>query len=463
MKKAWARENEMMFGAKPIMLEEDEQDWKFAEQIETIENTLLRMKWKSNVPGSNAPERVIIGAIQDMENMGYDVSDAEQYIDEGLELLSKDDFIGLNRVTWRIWKNLNEAKKIEGHPYHSYTVYDSFEKYKNDITPLAKYNGYDVSASDFFDKTYYGWLAQICAGALGTAIEGYTTEQLRKEFGEIYGYVRTPNTYNDDITYEVAFLQALERTGKELTSGDIAEEWTALIPFGWSAEEWALKNIKSGIYPPQSGFMNNPYREWIGAQMRGAVCGMVMPGNALETARLAFMDGVVSHHNNGVLGEVFNAVMVSMAYVENDVKTILQDAFNYIPKNSEYFSVIDFALQACKNNSNWEDAWKLCREKFKKYNWIHAYPNVAAEVVALWFGGNDFDEVMHIIAMIGYDVDCNAAQIATVLGIINKEKTCQEKWTAPFGDEIKTYIRGSKTMSLKALAEKTVKLAKLIK
>ena len=76
-----------------------------------------------------------------------------------------------------------------------------------------------------------------------------------------------------------------------------------MIPYGWSAEEWALKNIKMGIYPPESGFLHNPYREWIGAQMRGAVCGMVAPNNPLKAAELAFMDGVVSHYNNGVIGE----------------------------------------------------------------------------------------------------------------------------------------------------------------
>ena len=60
------------------------------------------------------------------------------------------------------------------------------------------------------------------------------------------------------------------------------------------------------------------FREWIGAQMRGAVCGMVAPGDAMEAARLAWMDGSVSHHNNGILGEVFNAVLVSLSFVRNN-------------------------------------------------------------------------------------------------------------------------------------------------
>ena len=43
---------------------------------------------------------------------------------------------------------------------------------------------------------------------------------------------------------------------------------------------------------------------------------------------------------------------------------------------------------------------------------IHAYPNAAAEVVALYFCENDYDKLVSLIAMCGLDVDCNAAQVA---------------------------------------------------
>jgi len=46
------------------------------------------------------------------------------------------------------------------------------------------------------------------------------------------------------------------------------------------------------------------------------------------------------------------------------------------------------------------------------------YPNAAAEVVALYFAGDDFNKCMNIIAMCGQDVDCNAAQIATIYGVM---------------------------------------------
>ena len=59
-----------------------------------------------------------------------------------------------------------------------------------------------------------------------------------------------------------------------------------------------------------------------GEKLRGTGIGRCISSpliRAAETARLAFMDGSVSHHNNGVLGEVFNAVLVSLAYVKTGI------------------------------------------------------------------------------------------------------------------------------------------------
>jgi ADP-ribosylglycohydrolase len=456
-KKAWELEYETMKLSMPVVLDEEEQGWSFAQQVEALENEYTRMKWHSAVPGSGATEHVIVAAMQDMENMGYDVTAAEALIDEGMEYLEKNDMAALAGHTARVFHVINNSPKLPTHPYWSYTCYESFEQYRSAVRfPVFSY---DRGGDDFEKRTYYGWQAQICAGAIGTAMEGYLTENIRKVFGEVYSYVRKPNTFNDDITYELALMEAVEKMGAAISSADIAEQWVALIPMGWSAEDVAIKNLKLGIFPPESGRLNNPYREWIGAQMRGAVCGMLYPGDVENAARLAFMDGQVSHHNNGVLGEVFNAVMASLAYVEADVRAIVKQAIELIPSDSEYYSVVRFALDRCLTCNDWESAWKQCESKYVRYNWIHAYPNAAAEVIALWFGNGSFDETMHISAMQGYDVDCNAAQIGTVVAIANNH-AIDEKWTKPIGDVLNTYMRDCKTLSIRALAKRTVAISK---
>ncbi|MEG2338217.1 MAG: ADP-ribosylglycohydrolase family protein [Clostridium sp.] len=452
--KAWEYERELTDNAVPVILSEEEQTWEEMLGESFHEDEKVKLLWGSNVPGSGAPERVLIGGIQSMHNMGYDVTSAEALIDRALKALKEDNMADLNKVTAMVFYELSKAPKIEGHPFWNFAQYDTFEQMEKNAI-FHKYDKIDVSSKDFEERNYYGWLAQICAGAFGTALEGYTTDKLREAFGEIRGYVRKPNTYNDDITYELAFLKAFDDYGFEVSSAQIAHEWVALVPAGWSAEEIALRNIRLGVYPPMSGYFNNPWREWIGAQMRGAICGMVAPGNPYEAAKLAFKDGIISHHNNGVLGEVFNAVMVSLAYVETDIRVIIEKAMDSIPKDSEYYSVIKFALDKCIEHGEWEKAWRECEEKFVEYNWIHAYPNAASEIVSLWFGNGSFDETMYISAMTGQDVDCNAAQIATIIGIISKGEEITSKWTDPIGDDLITYVRGMKHMKISQLGKWT--------
>lgn len=97
-------------------------------------------------------------------------------------------------------------------------------------------------------------------------VEGYTSENLKKTFGDVKEFLREPNTYNDDITFELAFLDAFSKKGYEVTSEDIALAWVGLIPCGWSAEELAIRNIKNGIFPPESGTHCNPFND--GSELR---------------------------------------------------------------------------------------------------------------------------------------------------------------------------------------------------
>lgn len=433
------------------------QTWEENINVGEAEDAHLRLLWNSNVPGSHAPESIMLAAIQAKENRGYVVENGVELWLKGQEAVKRGDMVALNRISVQLWTAVNMAKEDHQHESWKFKRYHSWEEVEQAVNyPPAK----PVSAEGLAEKMRAGWMAQIAGGALGTMIEGYTTDMLRKTFGEVRGYQREPNTYNDDITYELVFLKACEMYGKKaLTSEQIAQEWLAYVPNGWSAEEMAIRNIRWGLMPPYSGRLGNPFSEWIGAQMRGAICGMVAPGDVKEAARLAWMDGSVSHTNNGILGEVFNAMLVSFSFVEQDMRKIVSDCVDLIPHDSEYYSVVNFALEQCKSHDNWEAAWRPCEKRLEKYNWIHAYPNAAAEVIALWFGQGDFDETAYIIAMEGQDVDCNAAQILTAVGIMQGLEGIPNRWTDPIGDDLNTYLRQDRLLSIRELSERTAKVA----
>ena len=67
--------------------------------------------------------------------------------------------------------------------------------------------------------------------------------------------------------------------------------------------------------------------------------------------------------------------------------------------------------------------------------------------------------MIHIIAMEGYDVDCNAAQIATAYAI-SEGKELEKRWSAPIGDKLETYMRGIRELSISELSKYTCTLAR---
>ena len=456
-KKAWEYERNWIENAIPPTVEQNcEQDWLSYLQAGKACDEKLFKNWFSVVPGSKAPCHLVVAAIQSMYNRGYDVTEAEKYIESGLQAEKQKDGAAIQQITAKIYHLLNTAKKDVHSSYWNYKQYSVWEDIEKDVI-FEPQTEIDVFSEEFADKIKYGWLGQLIGGALGTQLEGYTSENIKKKFGDVKGYLREPETYNDDITYEIAFLESFCQKGYDIKSEDIAEQWLALISDGYSAEEIALNNLRRGIFPPESGVLGNYFYDWIGAQMRTAIHGMVAPGNAKLAAKLAVYDSVISHSNNGMIGGMFNAMLVSLSFVEKNAKTLLEKTIALLPQKSEYASITIFVLEQCKKCHTWQEAWKICENHLKQYHWIHAYPNVAAEIVALWYGNDDFDETCYIICMLGQDVDCTAAPILNALAIlVDFSAVNQQKYVQPLGENIHTMMRKMQKFTISELCSKTV-------
>jgi hypothetical protein len=228
------------------------------------------------------------------------------------------------------------------------------------------------------------------------------------------------------------------------------------LPYGVSAEGVALRNLNLGIYPPESGTFLNPYCDWIGAQMRTMVCGMLAPGDPLEAARLAYIDSSVSHARNGINGGLYAAVITSLAFVMDEPRRLVEEGARYVPAGSEYAAKLAFILEVLRSNDDPASAWPVLDKHFERFNWIHAYPNLAADLLALWYGEGDFTESLRLLAKAGYDVDCNGGLVGSVLGVMHDVPSA---WAVPLGDLLETYIKGKEKLSIKALAERTATLA----
>ena len=452
VKKAWKIEYDLLNSAKPKTNKLP--DWGGISNFEKFNQKLLKLFWLSFVPGSGAPEHLVVGAVQSVENMGKDVTKAERLLEDGFQALEKNDLVSLGAITSNIFHLLNEAKDIPGHPYHKFKRPLSWEEISKHFL-----DDEDISISPDIlrDKMYGGWVGQICGASMGTAIEGYTHDALIHAFGDKLGtYLYKPSTINDDITYEIAFLLAYGKFKQNITSKDIALNWVTYIPFGWSAEYIALENLKRGIYPPLSGRIVNPYQEWIGAQMRCMVHGLVSPGKPCKAARLAFLDSQISHSGNGIYGGIHSAVLTSLAFVYDKPRSVVRKSVEYIPESTEFRKVVSTVIGWCEEAGNWEEVLRKAENHFKKYNWVHLYPNTAGVITSLWFGEGNFERSMRIVSSFGYDVDCNAGEVGTVLGIILGIDRIDSKWYEPFNGIIETYMKGFKKIKITELVEKAM-------
>ena len=226
--KAWEMAQDVYNNAQPVIRSEEEQTWTDNVDVSAFYDDNLSLDWGSNVPGSGAPEKIMVAAVQALENRGYRVSEkGYRLLKEGLQANEKKDFVKLHQISALMRRELAEAEKDETSSYWDYTVYHSFEQYREKVQ-FPEAVPVNVESEEFKDQIRASWTAQLVGGAMGTMVEGYTFQNLKKAFGDVTGYLREPNTYNDDITFELAFLDAFSEKGYEVTSEDIALSWVRI-------------------------------------------------------------------------------------------------------------------------------------------------------------------------------------------------------------------------------------------
>ena len=130
--KAWIYERELTDNAiPPEPVDDNEVAWSsYIKEGRAADNKLFN-DWISEVPGSKAPCDVVAAAVQSMYNRGYDVSEAEKYLEEGLTAARDKDGAILQVLTARVFKALNKAEKREGNKYDSFTEYLDFSQIKS--------------------------------------------------------------------------------------------------------------------------------------------------------------------------------------------------------------------------------------------------------------------------------------------------------------------------------------------
>jgi ADP-ribosylglycohydrolase len=309
---------------------------------------------------------------------------------------------------------------------------------------------------EYIEQIYAGWLAKIIGIRLGAPIEGWTYEKIKNIYGELDHYPVNYKEFaaDDDSNGPLFFLKALEdsKNGFDIEAQDVAEALLNYAPFehgffwwggyGISTEHTAYLNLRNGMKAPRSGSIEQngaTTAEQIGGQIFIDTWGLVTPGNPDLAANYAEKAASVTHGGNGIYGGVFVAVCISDAFVEKDIKKIIEKGLSYIPEDCEYAKVVRAVMDYYeKNPSNWRACFEFIFNHFgyDKYPGnCHIIPNIAVMILALLYGEGDFSDTINICNMCGWDTDCNVGNVATIMGVRGGlEGICYDKWRKPIND-----------------------------
>lgn len=168
--------------------------------------------------------------------------------------------------------------------------------------------------------------------------------------------------------YSILGLLILEKYGPDFTTADVGAYWKDYLPYACTAEHVALENLKAGVSAEKAGEVNNPYQQWIGADIRSDPWGWACAGNPEKAAEYAWRDAYLSHRRNGIYGEMFFAAAQAAAFSVDSPEEAIRIGLTEIPTECTLAKVVEWALEKAPEVKNWEDAREaggraLCRHE----------------------------------------------------------------------------------------------------
>ena len=240
----------------------------------------------------------------------------------------------------------------------------------------------------------------------------------------------------------------------------MAAEWLDHFPFTqvYTAERAAYRNLLHGMQPPETAVHDNPYREWIGAQIRADAWGYVSPGRPDLAAALAFQDASLSHTANGIYGAMWAAALIAASFAAPDLPAALGVSLAYVPPRSRLAEALRHVIELHASGLDWETARDEIEKAYGHYGFVHTINNAAVVAAALLWGEEDFTKVIGLAVQGGWDTDCNGATAGSAFGARYGTAGIPERWVAPLNNHLRSALFGFDNSKISELAERTAVL-----
>jgi ADP-ribosylglycohydrolase len=216
----------------------------------------------------------------------------------------------------------------------------------------------------------------------------------------------------------------------------------------------------NNLWPTESATYRNPYREWIGAQIRADIWGYVAPGWPEKAAEFAFRDAAISHIKNGIYGEMLVAAMLAASFVTSDVEEVIKIGLSEIPRNCRLAEAVRDTVKWSKELTDWEHIWVRINEKYGHYHAVHTINNAALVVMGLMVAQREYETSIVVAVRGGWDTDCNGATTGSVCGMMLGADMLPKKWVGVLNDRLFSAVRGYNECKISELAKRSHEIAK---
>ena len=343
-------------------------------------------------------------------------------------------------------------------------------------------------ANEYHERLQGALLGRFAGCTLGVPVEFWSIEQMQSWAAEIgddfpptnyWSQVTNPHhiQYNvsrrdaytrgnmhyvpvdDDVTYTLLGLLIAEDYGIDFTVDQVGKAWVQYLPMACTAEKVALENLQQGVPAVRAAEVNNPYREWIGADIRADPWGYLAPGFPEYAADMAYRDACISHRRNGIYGEMYFSAVIAAAFAVDHPLEALKIGLTEIPEECALAQAVQWALDVAPSISCYREADTAVKEHFAGMNGVHTIINACLTIWGLTIGGVDFTRVISETVAMGMDNDCTTATAGSIVGAIVGKRGIPEYWYANFNDTVHSYITGHPTFAISDLLSRFATLA----
>jgi ADP-ribosylglycohydrolase len=265
---------------------------------------------------------------------------------------------------------------------------------------------------------------------------------------------------DDDTDYTILGVHYLKTYGAKFMTAHVAQEWQRRLPYlmTYTAERAAYRNLINGVPLDQVPIYRNPFREWIGAQIRADGFGYCAAGMPQLAAEFAWRDATLSHVKNGIYGEMLFAAMIAAAAVCDDLHEVIEIGLSEIPAKCRLALAVREIIRWAGENHDWLDTLEAIHHHYGQYHPVHTINNACLVIMGLLHGRMDFGRTICMTVMGGWDTDCTGATAGSVLGAMLGADRLPPRWIRPLNNRVESIVIGYSDVKITDIADAALEI-----